>query len=254
MDGRRYPADPETMKNFLAAIRFITILPAGKSKQFDAVGMVGWFPVVGLVLGCGLAAFDHAIGRIWGPTAAAVLDVIFLAALTGAFHIDGLADTADGLFSHRSRERTLAIMKDSRIGAMGVVAVMAVLALKWAGLSGIADQRTAWLILVPAYSRSAMLIGMATLEYGRPEGGTGQPFFSRKLNWRDFGWVFATILLSSAIAGGFLRINLGFFIITAGLIMYYRKRLGCVTGDMLGAMAEVNEALLFFLASAGGGR
>jgi len=242
------------MKNLFAAIRFITVLPIGQSEHFDAVGMAPWFPAVGLLLGCALAAFDHAITRIWNPQAAAVLDVVFLAALTGAFHIDGLADTADGLFSHRSRERTLEIMKDSRIGAMGVVAVVSVLAIKWAGLSALATQRAAWLILVPAYSRSAMLIGMARLEYGRPAGGTGHPFFARRLGWRDFGWVFATVLFSLALGGGFLLINAGCLIITAALIAYYRRRLGCVTGDMLGAMAEINEAMLFLLASAGGMR
>jgi adenosylcobinamide-GDP ribazoletransferase len=242
------------MKNLFAAMRFITVLPVGKSEYFDAVGMARWFPVVGLLIGCALAAFDHAIARIWSPPAAAVLDVVFLAVMTGAFHIDGLADTADGLFSHRSRERMLEIMKDSRIGAMGVVAVVAVLALKWAGISGISAQRAAWLVLVPAYSRSAMLIGMAMLEYGRPEGGTGHPFFAHKLRWRDFGGAVVAVLFSFALGGSFLLINAGFLVITAALIAYYRRRLGCVTGDMLGAMAEVNEALLFLLAAAGGGR
>lgn len=243
------------MKNLMAAIRFITILPAGSSAHFDAVGMVAWFPAVGLLVGGALAVFDHLVARIWSLPAVAVLDVIFLAVLTGAFHIDGLADTADGLFSHRSRERMLEIMKDSRIGTMGVVAVASVLALKWVGISELSASRSAWLVLVPAYSRSAMLIAMSRMEYGRPDGGTGLPFFARKLGWRDFGWVFATILLSFALGShNFLLINLGFGILTAALIAYYRRRIGCVTGDMLGAMAEVNEALLFLLASAGGVR
>jgi adenosylcobinamide-GDP ribazoletransferase len=242
------------MKNFLSAIRFITILPAGKSDHFDAVGMVPWFPAVGLLLGVGLAAFDHAAGRMWPPQAAAVLDVVFLAVLTGAFHIDGLADTADGLFSHRPKARMLEIMKDSRIGAMGVVAVVSVLAVKWAGISGLSENRTTLLILVPAYARGAMLFGMRALEYGRPQGGTGLSFFSRKLRPADLWGVLATVGLSVALGRGLLAVNVGFFLIGAALIAYYRKRLGCITGDMLGAMAEVTEAGLFLIAAMGGGR
>jgi len=242
------------MKNLLAAIRFITVLPTGRSDHFDAVGMVPWFPAVGLLMGVGLAAFDHAAARFWSPQAAAVLDVVFLAVMTGAFHIDGLADTADGIFSHRPKERTLEIMKDSRIGAMGVVAVVSVLAVKWAGISSISENRTALLILVPAYARGAMLFGMRALEYGRPQGGTGLAFFSRKLRPVDLWGVLVTVVLSLALGRGLLAVNVGFFLITAALIAYYRKRLGCITGDMLGAMAEVAEAGLFLIAAMGGGR
>ncbi len=241
------------MKNFWAAIRFITILPTGKSTHFDAVGMVPWFPAVGLLLGAGLAAFDHAAARFWNPLAVAVLDVVFLAVMTGAFHIDGLADTADGLFSHRPKERILEIMKDSRTGVMGVVAVVAVLAVKWAGIGGIPGNRTLMLILVPAYARGAMLFGMRQLAYGRPQGGTGHAFFSRPLRPADFWGVLAMVVLSLALGRGLLALNLGFFLITAALIAYYRKRLGCITGDMLGAMTEVTEAGLFLIAAMGGG-
>jgi adenosylcobinamide-GDP ribazoletransferase len=241
------------MKNFWAAIRFITILPAGKSTHFDAVGMVPWFPAVGLLLGAGLAAFDHAAARCWAPPAVAVLDVLFLAVVTGAFHIDGLADTADGLFSHRPKDRILEIMKDSRTGVMGVVAVVAVLAVKWAGIGGIPENRTLMLILVPAYARGAMLFGMRALAYGRPQGGTGHAFFSRPLRPADFWGVLGMVLLSLALGRGLLALNLGFFLINAALIAYYRKRLGCITGDMLGAMTEVTEAGLFLIAAMGGG-
>jgi adenosylcobinamide-GDP ribazoletransferase len=242
------------MKNLLAAIRFITVLPIGTSEHFDAVGMVPWFPAVGLLLGAALATFDHAAARMWHSQTAAVLDVVFLAALTGAFHIDGLADTADGIFSHRPKERVLEIMKDSRIGAMGVVAVVSVLAVKWAAISGISEHRTALLILVPAYARGAMLFGMRALEYGRPQGGTGLAFFSRKLRPADFWGLVVTVVLSLVLGRGLPAVNAGFFLITAALIAFYRKRLGCITGDMLGAMAEVTEAGLFLIAAMGGGR
>jgi len=242
------------MKNLFAAIRFITILPAGRSGDFDALGMTPWFPVVGLLLGALLAGFDLAATRLWPVAAVSVLDVILLAILTGAFHLDGLGDTADGLFSHRPQERILEIMKDSRIGVMGVVAVVSVLAVKWAGISGLAADRTALLVLVPAYARCGILFGMRALAYGRPQGGTGLAFFSRALRLRDFWALIPVGILSLTLGLPVLALALGFAAITAALVAYYRRRLGCITGDMLGALAEVTEAGLFLLAAAGGFR
>ena len=240
------------MKNFRSAIRFLTILPAGKAGEFDAPGMLPWFPLVGLLLGGLLAIFDSLASRWWSPAAGAVLDVVLLAGLTGAFHLDGLGDTADGLFSHRPREKTLEIMKDSRIGAMGVVALSSVLALKWAGIGGLNEHRLLLLVLVPAYARGGILVAMRYLEYGRPGGGTGLPFFARQLAARHFWALAATVLLSLGLGPMALRLNAGFVLLTAGIIAYYKRRLGCVTGDMLGAMAEATEAGLFLIAAMGG--
>jgi adenosylcobinamide-GDP ribazoletransferase len=240
------------VKNLRAAIQFITILPVGRSDHFDAMGMIRWFPVVGLLLGAGLAGFDQAVARLWGSQTAAVLDVIFMAAVTGAFHLDGLADTADGLCSHRSKEQTLEIMKDSRIGAMGVVVLSSVLALKWAGISGLGTHRVLVLILIPAYARGAILCAMRWLEYGRPEGGTGRPFFARKIGWRECWALPATMLLSTGLGPMALGLNAGFVLLVGLVIAYYKRRLGCVTGDMLGALTEMVEAGLVLIASMGG--
>jgi adenosylcobinamide-GDP ribazoletransferase len=214
--------------------------------------MVPWFPLVGLMLGGLLALFDSIASRWWGPAAVAVLDVALLAILTGAFHLDGLGDAADGLFSHRTREQTLEIMKDSRIGAMGVVALTSVLALKWAGIGGLSDHRALVLVLVPSYARGGILFAMRFLEYGRPGGGTGLPFFTRKLAARHFWALAAAVLLSLGLGPMALRLNAGFVLLTAGVIAYYRRRLRSVTGDMLGAMTEAVEAGLFLIASMGG--
>lgn len=242
------------MKHLLAAIRFITIVPAGASNHFDAAGMVAWFPVVGLLLGAALAVFDQGVGRLWGPQAVAAMDVVFLAAVTGAFHLDGLADAADGLFSHRSREKALEIMKDSRIGAMGVVALCAVLALKWAGIGGLDGHRSLLLVLVPAYARGGILCAMRWLEYGRPGGGTGLPFFTRRIGWRQLWALGLTMALSAGLGPAALAMNAGFVLLVALLIAFFKRRLGCVTGDMLGALTETIEAGLFLVASMGGAR
>jgi adenosylcobinamide-GDP ribazoletransferase len=242
------------MKNFRSAIQFMTILPAGKPGDFDAAATVPWFPAVGLLLGGILVLFDLLAARWWELPSVAVLEVVLLVVVTGAFHLDGLGDTADGLFSHRPKEKMLEIMKDSRIGAMGVVAICVVLAVKWAGLSGLRDHRLLTLILVPAYARCGILLAMRFLKYGRPGGGMGLPFFGAKPGLRQFGGIAATLALSMGLGLRAAWLNLAFLVMVAAILEYYRRRLGCITGDMLGALTEATEAGLFLLASMGGDR
>ncbi len=183
---------------------------------------------------------------------ASLLDIIFLAVLTGAFHLDGLGDSADGLLGQRSKEKALAIMKDSRLGTMGLVAIVFGLALKWAGITGLDANRTLVLVIVPAYARAGMLFGIRFLEYGRPAGGTGVDFFKGKLKWSAFWGLSAPVVMSLFLGWTAFGLNLSFIALTALLIWYYTRRVGCITGDMLGAMAEILESGLFLLVSMGG--
>jgi adenosylcobinamide-GDP ribazoletransferase len=240
------------MRNFISAIQFITILPVGRAVAFNPPKMIPYFPIVGLALGILTALFDLAMVNLWNTPVVSLLDVMFLALLTGAFHIDGLGDTADGLLGQRSKEKTLAIMKDSRLGTMGLVAIVFGLSIKWAGISGLDTHRSLWLILAPAYARAGILFGMRLLDYGRPAGGTGLEFFRHKLGISAF-WGLPVLLAFSILLGWkALWLNLCFGVITAVIIWYYKRRIGCITGDMLGAMTETTEAALFLLASIGG--
>ena len=239
------------MKGLFSAIGFLSVLPARRDGVFDPGPMIAWFPVVGLILGAILAIFDHVALSLWPASVAAVLDVALLAVLTGALHLDGLGDTADGIFSHRPREVALAIMKDSRVGAMGLIAVILGLALKWGGLASVGAHRAAVICLVPAFARASMMLAIRFLPYGRPEGGTGRDFFGAPLKWRAFWALLLTVALALGLGTTGLRLILGFAAVTGGLILFYRLKMGCVTGDMLGAMTEVNEAALFLLAAAG---
>ncbi len=241
------------MRGFRAAVQFMTVLPAGRAAEFDPVRMAAWFPAVGLMLGGIVALIDYPARALLGPAAAAAVDVVALALLTGAFHLDGLGDTADGLFSHRPRERVLAIMKDSRIGAMGVVAILSVMLLKWAGIAALGENRAAVLALAPAYGRSAVLAAMRFLPYARPEGGTGGAFFAVRIGWRAFWGLAVAAAASLALGRQGLAVNAAFLAAAAGMIAFYRARLGGVTGDMLGALVETLEAALFLAAAAAGG-
>ena len=239
------------MKHFLSALKFITILPGGRSEEFDPVRMIPYFPVVGLVLGGIIAVFDWVAAHLWSLPLVSLLDVILLVILTGAFHVDGLGDTADGLFSHRSRERMLEIMKDSRVGVMGLVAIVAALTIKWGALAQL-DENRLWLIfLIPGYARAGISFAMWRLPYGRPEGGTGKAFFEEPLKLKGFWWGAVIIVLSLWVGLKALYLVVGWGAWVAALIWFYRRRVGCVTGDMLGAMVESTEAVLFLLMAAG---
>ena len=240
------------MRNFISAIQFITILPVGRPEEFNPQKIIPYFPLVGLLLGLMLAVFDHLALMLWSKPVVSILDVVFMAAVTGAFHIDGLGDTADGLFGQRPKERTLAIMKDSRLGTMGLVAIAAGLAIKWGGIAGLASSRFLFLVLVPAYARGAMLFGMRFLEYGRPEGGTGSDFFKEKLTNAAFWGLSIPVVLSLFTGWKMILLNIGFIFLVAVIVFYYKKRMGGITGDMLGAMGEATESFLFLLISIGG--
>ncbi len=239
------------MRNLISAIQFLTILPLGKPGIFDPKGIIRFFPVVGVILGLLLAVFDQAVFRLWPRPVAALLDVVFLVAVTGAFHLDGLADTADGLYGHRSREKALEIMKDSRIGVMGLVAVVCGLSIKWGGIACLDVHRSLLLIIIPSYARAGMIFGIRFLEYGRAEGGTGHSFFAGTPALQDFWGLIVPVVLSFFLGWKGLWLNVVFLILTILILSYYKKRIGCITGDMLGAMNEIIESLLFLMVSAG---
>ncbi len=239
-------------ESLVAAVQFLTVIPIRGPERFEPVPMVAYFPVVGLLLGIGVALLDVIAAQLWPRPVASLLDVLFLVLLTGAFHLDGLGDTADGLYGRRPRETALSIMKDSRVGAMGLVAVVSILAVKWAGVASLDGHRTYLLILIPGLSRGAMLFGFLFLPYGRPDGGTGRSFFDRSLGAYDFRWVALTLALClPAGRTGILLIGV-FGALVAAALFFYHRRMGCITGDMLGALCETTEAGLFLMASAGG--
>ncbi len=237
------------MRGLISAIQFITVLPVGKPGIFDPKGMIPFFPVVGLIIGLLLCGFDMAVTRLWPGPVAAVLDVIFLVGITGALHLDGLGDAADGLYGHWDKERALAIMKDSRIGAMGLVAIVCCMAIKWGGIMSLDENRALLLIIVPSFARSSNLFGFRFLEYGRPNGGTGHAFFNDPVKAYGFSGLLIPMALSVFIGWKSLLLVVSFFIVTMAILMFYKKRIGCITGDMLGAMIEVTEALLFLFVS-----
>jgi adenosylcobinamide-GDP ribazoletransferase len=237
------------MKQLIAAFQFLTILPLAKSAIYDPKGMIPYFPIVGLFIGGFLSIFDHVALKFWPSPVTSVLDVVLLVIITAALHLDGLGDTADGVLGHRSKETALRIMKDSRIGVMGLAAIICSLAVKWGGIMHLDAHRMLLLVLIPAYSRSSMIFGIRFLEYGRSEGGTGYDLFDEPLKLSAFQWILIPAIFSIFLGWKGIWLNLIFALLTITIIFYYKKRMACITGDMLGAMAEVIESLLFLFVS-----
>lgn len=235
----------------ISAIRFLTVipLPFRKDAPFAAQAAVPFFPVAGLGVGMILALLDWFFGWCFNPVLAAALDVAVMVGLTGALHIDGLADSGDGLFSHKPTLKALEIMRDSRVGAMGMATVIVVLMLKFAALTSIGPHRLLLLLLVPALARTGLVFAMLRLPYLRKEDGLAGDFFVSSPPGL-FIVVLALILAALVFIGltGIIIIA-GYVISTALIILFYRKRMGGVTGDMLGAMIETQETLLFILAA-----
>jgi len=236
------------MKELVAALRFLTIVPlpgAWGTSEEDLAGSTAFFPVVGLLLGLIAGAAAFGLSHLLPPWPATAAVVILLALFSGGLHVDGLSDTADGFMSSRPRERILEIMKDSRIGAMGALAIGSVLMLKTASLASL-SLAGFWkaAVLMPLAGRCAIVIQMAALPYARPEGGLAAVFY-RSRTWTPL--VAATLLMVAVgwVLGGRAGV-VAMGVVVAGTILFNalcRRKIGGATGDTLGASCEIGETL-----------
>ncbi len=138
---------------------------------------------------------------------------------------------------------------------MGLVAVVCILAVKIAGIycvktTGTPFQTLALLLIIPSYSRSAMIFGIRFLNYGRKEKGTGLDLFEKQIGLKDFSFVLIPMAISLFLGYKGLVLNLVFLITVLSILGFYKKKLNCITGDMLGAMNEITEAVLFLATGA----
>jgi len=237
--------------SLLTAFRFLTVIPlpgTQESGEETFSRSLLFFPVVGLVLGSLSAATAWLLQDVVEPLPLAVVLVGLLAGLSGALHLDGLADTADGFFSSRPRERILEIMRDSRIGAMGVIGLLLVLLLKISALSSL-EPAMAWraVFLMPLAGRCAILIMMALLPYARSEGGLGSLFYGSSVRFKALAGLFflAAVAWLVGAVGGLVAVVAG-LLVTVLFCFYCRKKIGGATGDTLGAVCELTEAAVAF--------
>ena len=237
--------------SFFVAVQLLTSIPVPFNKNIgpDRLGRAtSWFPVIGLVLGLVLAGLHWVFDLVMPPLLNNALLVAALVMVTGAMHLDGLADCCDGMAGYRTREARLNIMHDSRTGAFGVVGIVVVLLAKFAALSSVpAAYAAGTLILMPVLSRWAIVYAMFTFKYARPEG-LGAAY---KQATRLPQFLAATIVALAVCAGlvpvlsmaGFVALG-GVWIITTLLALYFRSKLGGLTGDTYGAVNEVGEVIV----------
>lgn len=235
------------IQSFFSAFRFFTVLPLPDSWCGDLRalgGSVRFFPIVGLAVGAALAVSDWAFVALFhSPQVAAALDIALLAALTKALHIDGLCDTADGFLSSRPKAKMLEIMRDSRVGAMGVTVLVAVLLIKWTVLSSLSGETRFYaLLLMPAAGRCALVFLLQALPYAREEGGLASVFKNGNnrfcLVWSAI-FLFALSFASSGSAGLVAASAVCAATVVFGFVCV--RKIGGFTGDTLGASVEIAE-------------
>jgi len=225
----------------MSAVAFLTVAGRGQAPQARASW---WFPLVGAGIGAVLAAVHWGAGELWPLLVVGILVVAADLVLTGALHLDGLADSADGLLPHMDRDRRLAVMSRPDVGAFAVAAVVVVLGARWAALSvdGIES-----LSLVPiwALSRTAVAAVPAIVPYARP-GGLAAPFLEGARLWLVL-WLAPAVAGLVLIEGVSGAVAAGVAVaVSAGVVALAWRRLGGFTGDVLGAvilMAETSALL-----------
>jgi adenosylcobinamide-GDP ribazoletransferase len=236
-----------------AAVTFLTRIPWSHTfDHTDLAAATPYFPAVGALVGALGAGIYWLAGTLWPTPVDIVLAIATTVLVTGALHEDALADFADGFGGGWSREQVLAIMKDSRVGSYGVVAVVLVLLAKFATLTSI-NQSDVWRALIAAHAiaRWAPLPLLSFLPYVRPEGGTGTPFAG--------GVTTPRLALGTALMLAIVGVTLGLraiptiiaaTIITAVAGWYFRRRIGGITGDCLGATTQCVELTTYLVLAA----
>lgn len=241
------------MKPLFLMIQFMTRIPIPVTIPCEAEDFAKgppWFPMVGWIIGCILAGAALLLNPLGEPWMTAILLVILEALITGGLHLDGLADSFDGLYSNRDRERILEIMKDSRIGSNGVLALMGLLGLKFVVLTSIPAVHLPVAVLVmPAMARLNMTIACFLSHPARPQG-MGNLFIGQV---KPIGLIFAAAILFIPLGFSGLLQNgavWGTLLIGFMFMRQAEKILGGITGDILGALCEISGlafVLLYWL-------
>ncbi|TFV90542.1 adenosylcobinamide-GDP ribazoletransferase [Blastococcus sp. CT_GayMR16] len=243
----------------LESAALLSVLPVPARTAASTRGVLPWAPLVGFLLG-GIATGAAVLGDRWiSPLAGAVLGIAVLAVLTRGLHLDGLADTADGLGPLRERERALQVMRQSDIGPFGVVTLVLTLLLQAACLAALLATDVGWLALWTAVvvSRLAMtrtgLSGVAMADgssLGRLVAATVSAPWLAACALVVVGVVVAGSGADPAVSGRLLGAAAAGLVAAELVYRRARTRLGGVTGDVMGAMGETATTAVLVVAAA----
>jgi adenosylcobinamide-GDP ribazoletransferase len=243
------------MRLYLIAMQFLTIIPLPfdtRCQKEDMGRATAWFPLVGLTIGGLLAGLYWLLDPLLSRPLTVALLITASTAITGALHLDGLADVCDGLAARGNRERFLAIMKDSHTGAVGAVGLILGLLLKWQALVAVPSGIT-WqaLLLFPILGRCAQVLALTGAKHARQDG-LGATIIQGMSLWYLVVALFFTItacLLLLPVKG--LIALTAVFAITLIIKGYFQNRLGGLTGDIIGCTNEIAEITALIVLSAG---
>jgi adenosylcobinamide-GDP ribazoletransferase len=234
---------------FLVALQFLTVCPWFRAlhpsaEEIGAASM--FFPLVGFLLGAILACTNWLLASYVPPEFLGALLVTLLVLLTRGLHLDGLADTFDGLGAGGDREHVLGVMDDSRTGAFGVLAIVLVIAFKLRAITFMRDGRWQALLMAPVLGRWAMVLLGYQARSARE--GLGRTVVE---HMRGRHFLAATVMSLTVIwfvsGGPGLGIALVVCIFSLGCKSYLHRRIGGVTGDTFGAAGELSETLALLL-------
>jgi adenosylcobinamide-GDP ribazoletransferase len=238
----------------VAALQFLTIMPPLVRRCFSARELgraVGYFPLVGIMLGGILAGLGALAELLWPPALTAALVLLAWVILTGALHVDGFLDSCDGLFGGHTADQRLRIMQDEHVGAFAVVGGTLLLLIKWLALSAAVPFSVA-LLLSPLLGRWCMVQAIILFPYARPKG-LGRDMKDHA-GWRQL--LLATVTCTAGcwiMAGPWGLLLLAIVAVgTWGAAAFVLRRLPGLTGDIYGALCEIIEVaiLLAFAARA----
>jgi adenosylcobinamide-GDP ribazoletransferase len=240
------------MRDFFQALSFLTILPVGKilpSEEKELARSMAFFPLVGLVIGLLLALGYYLLSFLFPKPLVLWLTIGLLAFLTRGLHLDGFADTMDGLASGGTREKILEVMRDSRIGAFGVISLILLIGSKYLALDQIPNPSIPYsLLLMTVMGRNSMVLVCYRSPYARFGEGLGKSF-TENLRTRETAFslvsAFGIALLLMGVKG--ILVFLGICLFSLGYRFFFVKKLGGVTGDILGAANELTELLCLLI-------
>jgi adenosylcobinamide-GDP ribazoletransferase len=237
--------------SFLAALRFLTIipLPGRREASPEELGRsIVYFPLVGVIIGLILVGLNWLLGLLLPSALINILLVVSLVAVSGALHLDGLVDTCDGLAGGKTVEERWRVMDDSRAGGFGIIGVCCLLLVKYVALNNVpARWLMPTLVLMPLLSRWAMVYALFAYPYAKPSG-LGK-VFKQGASWLRFTIATVVTLVMAVILArlaGFV-IMIAIWVIVLAVATYLKGKFGGLTGDTYGAINEVTEVFVLIL-------
>jgi adenosylcobinamide-GDP ribazoletransferase len=243
----------------LAAIRFLTSIPlpwGREASREEFVRSVGYYPIVGLLIGLILAGLYWLLGLFLPSAIVNVLLITAIVVISGALHLDGFVDTCDGIGGHKTPEERWQVMHDSRVGGFGIIGACCLLLVKYISLNSVPEPLLMMtLVLMPVISRWAMVYAIFAYPSARPSG-----LGKERKQATDWPRLTMATFITLALAIGLARLaNITYFYLVGPAIMlsiwviviamggYFKRKFSGLTGDTYGAINEVAEVCVLIL-------